>query len=188
MPKLLTTFFTNVLAVSACLIFTLPNNVFANTSDYGIEVKGQASVLAVPDGFALSVAVVENGRLTVKVRTLEAGISGKILGVDFGYEIQINKHEIKERQRFTFAHEISHYLLHRDLIGEGISDTILYRSALSDSKEAEANRLAADILMPKFIVNQLINNNSDLPSVQQYECVAKELGVSVTALNIRMGK
>jgi Zn-dependent peptidase ImmA (M78 family) len=126
--------------------------------------------------------------LTVKVRTLEAGISGKILGVDFGYEIQINKHEIKERQRFTFAHEISHYLLHRDLIGEGISDTILYRSALSDSKEAEANRLAADILMPKFIVNQLINNNSDLPSVQQYECVAKELGVSVTALNIRMGK
>ena len=126
--------------------------------------------------------------LVVKVRTLEAGISGKILGKDSGYEIQINKHEIKERQRFTLAHEISHYLLHKDLIGDGISDSVLYRSALSDSKEAEANRLAADLLMPVNVVNQLINKYLELPDVQRYERVAKELGVSATALNIRMGR
>jgi len=79
MPKLLTTFFTNVLAVSACFTFVLSSSVLANTSDYGIEVKGQASVLAIPDGFALSVAVVENGRLTDKIRALVDHKSNQVI-------------------------------------------------------------------------------------------------------------
>jgi len=79
MPKFLITFFINILAVSACFIFILPINVFANTSDYGIEVKGQASILAVPDGFSLSVAVVEKGRLTDKVRAIVDHKSNQVI-------------------------------------------------------------------------------------------------------------
>lgn len=126
--------------------------------------------------------------LVVKVGSLEAGISGKILNKGTHFEIHVNKHEIKERQRFTLAHEISHYLLHRDLIGDGIVDTILYRSTLSDSREAEANRLAADILMPKFKVHKVYSELGDVNEVQKYEHIAKVLGVSTTALKIRMGK
>lgn len=126
--------------------------------------------------------------LIVKVRSLEAGISGKILDNGNSFEIYVNKHEIKERQRFTLAHEIAHYLLHRDLIGDGIVDSILYRSNLSDSREAEANRLAADILMPKFKVHEIYSKSEDLNEVQKYEYIAKVLGVSTTALKIRMGK
>ena len=81
MPKFSTTLFTCALAISACFILILPNHVFANTSDYGIEVRGQASVLAEPDGFALSVAVVENGRLTDKVRALVDHKSNQVIEV-----------------------------------------------------------------------------------------------------------
>jgi len=81
MPKFLTTFFINVLAVSACFIFILPNNTFANTSDYGIEVRGQASVLVEPDSFSLSVVVVEKGRLTDKVRAIVDHKSNQVVDV-----------------------------------------------------------------------------------------------------------
>lgn len=90
MPKLLTTFFTNVLAVSACFIFSFPSNVFADTSDYGIEVKGQASVLVEPDSFTLSIAVVEKGRLTDKVRAIVDHKSNQVIAVakDLGIKPQ----------------------------------------------------------------------------------------------------
>src|SRR5687767_5137511 len=41
-----------------------------------------------------------------------------------GFEIRVNKYEVPERQRFTVAHEIAHYLLHRDDIGSGVVDSI----------------------------------------------------------------
>jgi Zn-dependent peptidase ImmA (M78 family) len=62
------------------------------------------------------------------------------------------------------AHELAHFLLHSEHINKGISDDVLYRSSLSDRREAQANRLAADILMPDNLV---------LGSVE----VAKEKGV-----------
>src|ERR1700712_4212316 len=97
--------------------------------------------------------------LVVKISTLDVGISGMISPSENSYKIVINKHEPSYRQRFTLAHEVSHFLLHRDLIGDGISDNVLYRSNLSDATEAEANRLASDILMP---VEGLTQIKSDL--------------------------
>ena len=58
------------------------------------------------------------------------------------FEIKVNKYEIPERQRFTVAHEIAHYLLHRHDIGSGVIDSIMYRSSLTSRKETEANQLA----------------------------------------------
>ncbi len=81
MPKILTTFFTNMLTVSACFIFTLSSNVLANTSDYGIEVKGQASILVEPDNFNLSISIIEKGRLTDKVRARVDHKSNQVIDV-----------------------------------------------------------------------------------------------------------
>lgn len=88
--------------------------------------------------------------IRIRSVTLPADISGLIkLCDDDVYEIEVNNTDSPVRQRFTVAHEVAHYLLHRDLIGhDGIEDTILYRSRLSNRQEAEANRLAAAILLP----------------------------------------
>lgn len=125
--------------------------------------------------------------VSVKVSTLEVGISGMIFPSGNGYKIIINKHKPSYRQRFTLAHEVSHFLLHRDLIGSGITDNVLYRSRLSDSTEAEANRLASDILMPVERVKQA---RSDLGMPRLADAVsplASHFGVSEEAMRIRLG-
>lgn len=125
---------------------------------------------------------------SVKSSTLKAGISGEIKENEGKILIRINRHDNKPRQRFTLAHEIGHLLLHRDRIGDGIVDDILYRSSLSDALEAQANRLAADLLMPYHLIEECLIKHSGLESEQRYEAVAAEADVSTTALKIRLGK
>lgn len=90
--------------------------------------------------------------VTVKSATLAPGISGEIRPGGNGFVIRVNRHDPSKRQRFTVAHELAHFLLHSDQINNGIADDVLYRSSLSDRREAQANRLAADILMPDALV------------------------------------
>lgn len=89
----------------------------------------------------------------VVASTLPVGISGELRPEGGRYVIRVNRHDTPARQRFTVAHELAHFLLHKDHIGSGISDDALYRSGLSDWRESEANRLAADLLMPAALVS-----------------------------------
>ena len=74
--------------------------------------------------------------LVVKAATLDPGKSGEIRPSGGGsYIIKVNRHDSVGRQRFTVAHEIAHFLLHREHIGTGISDDALYRSNQSDQIE-----------------------------------------------------
>jgi hypothetical protein len=74
---------------------------------------------------------------------------------DSGYRIEINRLHSFNRKRFTLAHEISHYLLHKEQIGDGIRDNVMYRSRLSDFMEIEANQNAARMLMPAPLVRRV---------------------------------
>ncbi|WP_298136344.1 ImmA/IrrE family metallo-endopeptidase [Acidiferrobacter sp.] len=112
-------------------------------------------------------------------------LSGAIGKDDKGYFIVVNAKHSEERQRFTIAHEIAHYVLHRDRIGkDGIKDGLLYRSKLSDIDERAANRLAADILMPADMLGRAAADAGGLKNLDQ---VAANLKVSRTALSIRLG-
>lgn len=122
----------------------------------------------------------------VKSATLKPGISGEIRKKDDGsYRIRVNRHDPKKRQRFTVAHELAHFLLHRDKIGDGIEDDKLYRSTLSDSIEHEANRLAADILMPKNLIDAAIDAAEEKGLGDKILFAADELNVSESAMAIR---
>lgn len=126
--------------------------------------------------------------IDVKKSTLAAGISGEIKETEEGVTIRVNRHDAKERQRFTLAHEIAHFLLHRDKIGDGITDDILYRSGLSDAQEAQANRLAADIVMPWTLIKISLEACSELSLEQKIERLGQEAVISTTAIKIRLGK
>jgi len=99
-----------------------------------------------------------------------------------GYSIYLNGAHHVNRQRFTLAHEIAHYILHKDSIGDGIADDALYRSGLSDAKEFMANKLAAEILMPSKLVNIKIREGLDT-----VEKLAEAFNVSVSAMAIKLG-
>lgn len=113
------------------------------------------------------------------------GLSGMIKRIeDEGqeYNIYVNASHPETRRRFTIAHEIAHYILHRDSIGDGITDDALYRSGLSNRLEAQANRLAADILMPWTLLDPIIDEgNTDIPDL------ARIFNVSESAMSIRLG-
>lgn len=119
--------------------------------------------------------------------TLPSGISGEIRPRDGGFVISVNRHDSSRRQRFTVAHEIAHYLLHRDQIGSGIQDDVLYRSSLSDQREAEANQLAAEILMPRTKVELALRDVTNLPETEKISALSEKFGVSDVAMRIRLG-
>jgi len=103
------------------------------------------------------------------------------------YEIKVNKFESEERQRFTLAHEIAHFLLHKAEIKSGVVDSIMYRSALTSKKEAEANRLAADIVMPERAVQKELQIAGGEPSEDIANRLAAIFKVSSPAMKIRIG-
>ena len=119
-------------------------------------------------------------------------ISGKIQRDTTGtYTIVVNAGESPARQRFTIAHELAHYLYHRDLIGDGVSDSPAYRAPdetiyqttrLEKRHEVQANQFAANLLMPKELVGSL-ETHFDLAMPQ----LAERLGVSLPALRVRKG-
>jgi Zn-dependent peptidase ImmA (M78 family) len=123
----------------------------------------------------------------VKAATLKPGLSGEIKRKpDGGFRIRVNRHDPKRRQRFTVAHEIAHFLLHQDQIGDGIEDDKLYRSELSDRREQEANRLAADILMPERLIRFALEEAEEKDVGDKALYLANQLDVSESAMSIRM--
>ncbi len=140
-------------------------------------------------GFPIKVgAIAKDLGIVVKKSTLAAGISGEVKEIKGQCIIRVNRHDVKARQRFTIAHEIAHFLIHRDKIGNGIVDDVLYRSNLSDALEAQANRVAADIIMPWELIKSSLTNYSHLKSESKIEKLSEEVEVSTTAIKIRLGK
>ncbi|HML91885.1 ImmA/IrrE family metallo-endopeptidase [Methyloceanibacter sp.] len=99
-----------------------------------------------------------------------------------GYAIYVNKNHHPNRRRFTIAHEIAHFVLHQEEIGDGVFDDAMYRSGLPQRAEFEANRLAADILMPWHLLNQAMATPD-----YTVASLADHFQVSKSAMSIRLG-
>ncbi|MCT8266784.1 MULTISPECIES: ImmA/IrrE family metallo-endopeptidase [Afifella] len=120
---------------------------------------------------------------------MENGASGCIQKYrDGGYRISVNAAEGPQRRRFTAAHELAHYLLHRDLLDERGHLDRLYGGAaanpsapLSPLHEVQANKLAAQILMPAPQIRARVGGGK--PDV---EALASEFDVSPAAMRIRL--
>jgi len=128
--------------------------------------------------------------LEVFKSSLKPGISGLIEPSDSasaGYRIRLNRHEVLERQRFTLAHEIAHFLLHRQDIGAGVVDDVMFRSSLSSRKEVEANKLASELVMPDREVALARRQYAHLPTEELVVELAKKFRVSQQAMRIKLG-
>ena len=146
-------------------------------------VEKYISVRPVPLG-----AIARDLGLNVRVSALERGQSGLIEYGDGAYTIKINRHETRERQRFTLAHEIAHFLLHRDIIATAgkIADNVLYRSGQPEQIEYEANRLAAELIMPNDLLFSDLSEMGVPVTDEVIERLAQEWQVSKAAMEIRL--
>lgn len=118
--------------------------------------------------------------ISIEYIPLDASISGKLYRMDGRWIISINKEHHINRQRFTLAHELAHYVLHRSE-SESFTDTVFFRGASVNNFEYAANEFAAKLLMPEDKVRTVVrggtNNIKDL---------AESFGVSVAAMLYRV--
>lgn len=131
--------------------------------------------------------------LTIKPYNLGEKVSG-VLVMDSGKgTIGINPTESKVRQRFTVAHELGHFELHKQESGLFIDKEfkMLFRDQNSSigevRKEQEANAFAAALLMPeKLLVKEIKNQNFDLNDEDSLKDLAKLFHVSIPAMTFRI--
>jgi hypothetical protein len=117
--------------------------------------------------------------ILIEYEYLDNDISGMLSQKDGKYVITVEKRHPINRQRFTIAHELAHYFLHKNL-KEKFEDSIFFRGAESDTFEFQANLFAGELLMPsEEFLNQIKNGNS------QIEGLAKYFGVSTLAIRVR---
>jgi Zn-dependent peptidase ImmA (M78 family) len=96
------------------------------------------------------------------------------------------------RQRFTIAHEIGHLLLHEhDQVHVDRGFRVRLRSDISsqgtDRDEMEANRFAAELLMPlKMLQADVQSLEFDLTDDDALWALAKRYGVSTQAMTYRL--
>ena len=128
--------------------------------------------------------------VSILVSSMTTGVSGQIKREDDRYIIRVNRHEARERQRFTIAHELAHFLLHRPIIDgspDGIKDNVLYRSGEPERVEFEANRLAADIVMPMHLVKKVLRDEfNGVVTEATIESLAERFQVLKAAMEIRL--
>lgn len=127
--------------------------------------------------------------LVVVSKTLSSDISGSIRRDGEAYRIEVNNTDAGVRQRFTVCHEISHYLLHCDFIDlEGITDSILFRSRLSNKLEVEANKLAAAMLLPWVpVIEWHAATFGGAPRIENLDAIAANFRTSRLAVGFRFG-
>lgn len=127
----------------------------------------------------------ELGLNVYKIENWDDNLSGKLQKDECSpskFSIYVNANHSETRKRFTIAHEIAHYVLHRNLIEEEVVDDALYRSGLSNSIEASANKMAAEILMPWYLIDRTIEKG-----INTIQALAQTFQVSNSAMSIRLG-
>lgn len=128
----------------------------------------------------------EMGLDVIKMNECPDHISGMLKKQkDNQFVIYVNGNHSKVRRRFTIAHEIAHFILHRHLISKvnnQLLDDTLYRSGLNNIYESAANRFAIDILMPWSLVNEAIASG-----IIEIGELAQKFNVSKSAMSIRLG-
>jgi hypothetical protein len=130
-------------------------------------------------------------------RGMNASLSGLLLVGQNVKEIWVSAAEAERsqgRERFTIAHELGHFLLHS---GESISSSNFFvcrtkdiHSASSNQKkrgkESEANRFAAELLMPEQLVEQLASQwKASIPKMANlFDVSAEAMGIRLTQLGL----
>lgn len=135
-------------------------------------------------------------RLGVRVlrKPLEADVSGILVMGAGQATIVVNIDHHPHRQRFSIAHELAHYVLHRDGATVFVDSTLtFYRDQRSSdgvyAQEIEANAFAAALLMPEPLVRRCIAEEQlDFHDELAAARLAARLGVSQQALAIRLAR
>lgn len=123
--------------------------------------------------------------LVVREVDLE-GCDGRLVCRDRCGIVSVNKN-IREigRRRWTIAHEIGHYLLHKSKIPFDVysEKSFLSNCSALAQEEREANCFAAELLLPSGLMQPWLDIP---PSFKSIEAIAKEFQTTLTGAAMRL--
>lgn len=94
------------------------------------------------------------------------------------FEILVNKNDEKVRQRFTIAHELGHYFLHKEYFkNKEMHIDVMYK--IKDNEEQEVDYFAGALLVNKTILEKLYGKNTIAELAELFD-------VSVSAMTVRL--
>lgn len=112
---------------------------------------------------------------------LESNVSGELMYHNGKWKMIINTKHPLTRQRFTMSHELGHYVSHRQKSNK-FTDSLFYRkNENKDSIEYQADKFAAEILMPEQYVRSEIKEG-----ILDVDELAEIFGVSGQAMLNRL--
>ncbi|WP_267106123.1 ImmA/IrrE family metallo-endopeptidase [Xanthomonas sacchari] len=140
----------------------------------------EAGLLVVPVNI---LAVAEFLGLEVVEEPMDDDLSGYLEKRSGAWVVGVNSLHHRNRKRFTIAHEIAHFVLHSGEKESFHDQTFARRNGSegASSMEREADRFAADLLMPESDVRRLIASG-----VTTLSGLAEHFGVSALAMKYRV--
>lgn len=126
-------------------------------------------------------------------------LSGVLIKEGGAIAIGVNSQHHENRQRFTVAHEIGHYTLNHP--GEIFIDKTLRQKAVvvrrdgrssegTDKHEIEANRFAAELLMPNDLIHEEVSKRLSKSKTPNADDLVHDMAalflVSTQAMEIRL--
>ncbi len=128
-----------------------------------------------------------------QVEEVEEGFNAKIALAedDESFEILVNANHSFNRQRFSIAHEIGHFVLHRPALEKRkeLHRLCSYADDLDSRMEQEADLLAEELLIPQKILEDRFLSSlkkDDLISISKIREIAEYFKVSLIVAKIRL--
>lgn len=128
-------------------------------------------------------AIAEYCKATIVYEPLR-GCEARIIGRGDRAIITLNSNSRRERQRFSGAHELGHWMRDRGKVAFLCSDRVFAAEWWEDNPEARANRYAADLLLPSSMFSgRSKKREMTFATVRD---LAGEFQTSLTATAIRL--
>lgn len=138
--------------------------------------------------------IVKKESILIEERKLDDDLSGLLILHGDTKLIGVEKDHVTERKRFTIAHELGHYVLHRNESKMFVDTAIFKRQSdeggyttREERMEREANYFAANILMPEILVRREVRQfYKDLNDEANITQLAAKFEVSLPAMTFRL--
>lgn len=137
-----------------------------------------------PDQIDLeAIAWTQNAR--IQYRQLH-GCEARIIGSGNRAKITLKPDGNPRRRRFSLAHEIGHWQCHRGKTLMCQSSDIETGSVLDRLPERAADRFAAQLLMPEFLIRESLRGYDNRFNMRTIRAMADDFDMSLTAAAIRL--
>ncbi len=128
-------------------------------------------------------AIAEYCNATIVYEEL-TGCEARILGCGDRAIITVNTKAPRSRQRFSAAHELGHWMYDRGRVAFACTESALVRGWADSNPEKQANRYAADLLLPPVMFSPLAKSRH-ITHASASE-LARRFDTSLTATAIRL--